>query len=72
MKSLTLIPKKVKETYQIVKWVGNLSINDPCYVNINFDKRFKIIKNEREIIIRNDRCVVCLSLNNKNVHITIF
>ncbi len=72
MKALTLIPKKVKETYQIVKWDGNLSIHDPCYVNINFDKRFKITKDEHEIIIRNGKCVVCLSLNTKWMHITIF
>ncbi len=72
MKSLSLIPKEVRETYQIVKWDSNLSIHDPCYVNINFDKRFKITKDEYDIIIRNDRCVVCLSLYKKYVHITIF
>ena len=72
MKALTLIPKKIKETYQIVKWSGNLSIHTPCYVNINFDKRFKITKDEREIIIRNSKCVVCLSLKKKWIHITIF
>ena len=72
MKVLTLIPKKVKETYHIVKWDGNLSIHDPCYVNINFDKRFKISKSKSKIMIRNDRCDVCLSLHTKYVHITIF
>ena len=72
MKVLSLIPKKVQKTYQIKKWETNLSINHPCYVNIEFDKYFKITKTETEIRIQNYKCAVTLYLKTLYVHITIY
>ena len=72
MRALTLIPKKVRETYQIFKNDDNLSINDPCFVHIDFDETFKITQDKYTINIENDKCLVSLYLYKKYVHITIF
>ncbi len=72
MKALTLIPKKVRDTYQITRQDDCLSINDPCFVHIDFDKEFKIINTISTISIKNDKCIVFLNLHYKYVHITIF
>ncbi len=72
MKALTLIPKKVKETYHVQKCKNCIEIHLPMYVNIDFDERFEITKNEYEIRIRNKQCAVSLYLYKKYVHITIF
>ncbi len=72
MKALTLIPKKVKETYHILRRKDCIEVHFPVYVNIDFNERFEIIKNEYEIRIRNNQCAVSLCLYKTYVHITIF
>ena len=72
MKTLSLIPKKVKETYQICKRKDCISVHSPTYVNIDFDKKFRITRTDFTIDIQNDKCIVSLYLRFKNVHITIF
>ena len=74
---MTLIPKKIKEKYRIVKWKDAITISDPFwnapnYVKIDFDKKFEVTKNEREIQIKNSKCCVSLSKNYINIHMTIF
>ena len=72
MKALSLIPKKVKETYHVRKRKDCIEVHSPIYVNIDFDERFEITKHKDEIKIRNDKCVVCLYLYIEYIHITIF
>ena len=72
MEILTLIPKNVKETYQIDKHKDCISVHSPVYVNIDFDKEFKITRRDYTIDIQNDKCIVSLYLGHKNIHITIF
>jgi len=73
MKAMTLIPKKVKKMYDIVKWQNSdISVNSPAYVSIYFDECFRIIETKMEIKIQNSKCIVCLYKDIKNMHITIY
>ncbi len=72
MKVLTLIPKKIKETYQIYKRKDCIEVHFPAYVNIQFDKEFKITQNKETIAIINDKCCVTLWKKIKEQHITIY
>ena len=72
MKTLSLIPKKVKETYQIEKRKDCIEVHSPAYVNIQFDKEFEIVKDGTTIIIKNSKCCVSLWIEIKIQHITIY
>ena len=72
MKILSLIPKKVKETYHVRKRKDCIEIHFPMYVHIDFDEGFEITKHETDIRIRNNKCAVCLYSDMTYIHITIF
>ena len=72
MKALTLIPKKIKDTYQIEKYKNSLKVYKPAYVNIDFDENFRIRKNEINISIENKKCIVTLWRKIIRQHITLY
>ena len=72
MKALTLIPKNVKEEYQIGKYKNGIDINSPVYINIEFDDRFEIINSSIAVKIRNNRCSITLWKKTFLMHVTIF
>ena len=72
MKTLSLIPKKVRNTYQIMKRSGSIEVHTPCYVNIDFDEDFKIVNTGTTIDIKNDKCIVSVWKDVKNMHVTIY
>jgi len=72
MKALTLIPKKVKKTYDIERTKTGLNIHQPVYVNVNFDERFRIEEDKVSIEIINERCWITLYKSLSKPHITIF
>ena len=72
MKTISLIPKKVKETYEIEKRKNCIEVHSPAYVNIEFDKDFGIVKDKTIITIKNSKCCVSLWLERKIQHITIY
>lgn len=72
MKVLKLIPKKIKEIYQITKQENCIEIYSPAYVNIDFDVAFIIGKDKFTIFIKNNRCNVSLWKKVKKMHITIY
>lgn len=72
MKALTLLPKKIKETYHITKDEKHIHINSPAYINIEFDERFRIEKNEITYSIANSKVCVALWIETKNMHVTVF
>ena len=72
MKILTLIPKKIKETYQIEKRKNCMEVHSPAYINIQFDKEFRITQNEETINFKNSKCCVSVWKKRKIQHITIY
>ena len=72
MKALSLIPKKVKEIYQIYKHENCIEVHSPSYVNINFDERFKVSQDSSTFMIQNDKCIVNLWKKSKRMHVTIY
>ena len=72
MKTLSLIPKKVKETYQIDKHKNSIDVHSPAYVNIEFDERFKVFQDNSTFMIKNNKCIVNLWKKSKKMHITIY
>ena len=72
MKTISLIPQKVKKTYRIRKRGNYIEVRSPAYVNIDCDKEFKITKNEEVIIFKNSKCRITLWKKVKMQHITIY
>ena len=72
MKALSLIPKKIKETYQIEKRKNCIEVHSPAYINIQFDKDFRIVKDGVTITIKNSKCCVSLWVERKILHIAIY
>jgi len=72
MKALTLIPKNVKEEYQIGKYKNGIDINSPVYINIEFDDRFEIANGEITVDIKNSKCIVSLWKKTFLMHVTIY
>ena len=72
MKALTLIPKNVKEEYQIGKYKNGIDINSPVYINIEFDDRFEIANGKITVDIKNSKCIVSLWKRMKTMHVTIY
>ena len=72
MKVISLIPKKVRQTYQITKHDNSVSISNPAFINIRFDESFKIINGKITLDIKNDKCIVFLWKDLKIMSITIY
>jgi len=72
MKAMTLIPKKIKQKYDIKKHENKISVHKPAYVNIDFDERFEIINGKISVEIKNSKCHISLWKKTFMMHITIF
>lgn len=72
MKALSLIPKKIKEMYNIEREKDGIKVHCPAFVNIDFDKNFKVFQDESSIVIKNSKCVVSLWKKQFIQHITIY
>ena len=72
MKTISLIPKKVRDTYKISKYKNSVVISDPASVHVYLDESFEIINGETTLDIRNDKCVVFLWKDVKIMHVTIY
>jgi hypothetical protein len=72
MKAMTLIPKKIKQKYNIHKHKNSISVHNPAFVNIDFDERFKIVNGKITLDIENSKCVVNLWKKVKYMSITIY
>ena len=72
MKALTLLPKKIKETYTIVKRKKCIEVHSPAYINIEFDDRFRISTNGITFTIENSKVCVILWIDRVIMHTTVF
>ena len=72
MKAMTLIPKKIKQKYDIKKHENKISVHKPAYINIDFDERFRIEDNGIALDIINSKCHISLWKKTFMMHITIF
>lgn len=71
MKTLSLIPKKIRKQYLIIKDKNCLSVNLPAYVNIDLDDKFRIYQDDSTIQISNSICIVTLWKSRIYMHVTI-
>ena len=72
MKAMTLIPKKIKQKYDIKKHENKISVHKPAYINIDFDERFRIEDNGIALDIINSKCHISLWKKTFMMHVTIF
>lgn len=72
MKALTLIPKKIKKTYDINRTKDGLNIHQPFYINIDFDEMFRIEESEICIDVINEKCWITFYKSLSKPHIAIF
>jgi len=72
MKALTLLPKKIKETYTIVKRKECIEVHSPAYINIEFDDEFRISTNGTAYSIQNSKVCVHLWIDIINMHTTVY
>ena len=72
MKTLSLIPKKLIDIYQIEKINSSIMIHSPAHVNIDIDDEFKIKNNGYTYLIGNSKVCACIWENIQMLHITIF
>ena len=66
------ISKRIIDMYDINIGNEQITVQNPSYINIYIDNRFKIVNTEHVIRISNNRVSVTLWKRNKIMHITVF
>jgi len=69
---MTLIPKKIKQKYDIEKYENKIVIHKPACVNIDFDEEFRIENDSVALGITNSKCHISLWKKTFMMHVTIY